>query len=75
MPRHAEPTEAKPVGPYLRAPDAARYAGLSAATLAKLRSVGGGPHFFRRGRAVLYTKAQLDAWCQEEGERRSTAGK
>lgn len=73
MPKHPERSESKPVGPYLRAPEAALYSGLSVATLAKLRSVGGGPRFFRRGRMVLYTRAQLDEWCQGEGERRSTA--
>lgn len=33
------------------------------ATLAKWRSVGGGPKFQKFGRAVLYPRSELDAWA------------
>ena len=36
---------------------------VASATLAKLRSVGGGPQFQKFGRAVLYPRAALDAWA------------
>jgi predicted DNA-binding transcriptional regulator AlpA len=41
---------------------AAAYLGLSAATLAKLRCVGGSPSFLKLGRRVLYERAALDSW-------------
>ena len=42
--------------------DAARYLGLSAATLAKLRCVGGSPEFMKLGRRIVYERAALDSW-------------
>lgn len=45
-----------------RAPDAARYLGLAASTLAKMRLRGDGPHFSKAGRAVIYSRAELDHW-------------
>lgn len=57
----------------LRTPEAARYVGLAPATLNKYRCVGGGPVFGRLGRAVVYTVASLDAWCEAQGQRRSTS--
>jgi predicted DNA-binding transcriptional regulator AlpA len=48
---------------YLRAPEAARYLGLSPATLAKMRMTGDGPAFSKAGRrAVVYALADLDDW-------------
>lgn len=57
----------------LRAPDAARFLGLAPATLAKLRCVGGGPVFAKFGRAVVYDRTDLEAWCDGKGKQRSTA--
>lgn len=56
-----------------RTRDAARYLGVSASTLEKLRLSGGGPRFMRLGgRAVGYDIADLDAWLDEQ--RQKTAG-
>src|SRR6185312_15217515 len=43
-------------------PQAARYIGLSVATLAKARCWGGGPVYLRLGRKIAYARADLDAW-------------
>lgn len=52
----------------LRTPEAARYVGLSASTLEKLRLVGQGPAWVRLGlRAVGYEIADLDRWLDERG--------
>lgn len=45
---------------YLRERHAIRR---TAATLAKLRCVGGGPSFRKVGRDVIYEAAELDAWA------------
>jgi hypothetical protein len=42
--------------------DASRYTGLSEAFLNRLRSVGGGPAFFKVGTRMIYSIADLDAW-------------
>lgn len=34
-------------------------------TLAKLATIGGGPHFQKFGRNVVYTPAALDTWVSE----------
>ena len=47
---------------YLRPAGASSYTGLAVSTLAAYRQRGGGPPFIRRGRAVLYAAADLDAW-------------
>ncbi len=47
---------------YLTPPEAAQYLRISASTLAKLRVYGGGPPFIRIGRAVRYSRAELDAY-------------
>jgi hypothetical protein len=44
------------------APEAARYLGISASTLSKLRVSGGGPKFHKLGRRVVYTLDALDGW-------------
>jgi predicted DNA-binding transcriptional regulator AlpA len=41
---------------------AARLIGLSVATLAKMRCVGGGPPFLKLGRRVLYRRVDIKAW-------------
>jgi predicted DNA-binding transcriptional regulator AlpA len=58
----------------LRTPDAARYLGLAASTLEKMRVHGGnGPKWVRLGpRAVGYAVPDLDAFI-EAGHRRSTS--
>ena len=35
------------------------------ATLAKLRVKGGGPRFHRFGRAIRYSRVDLESWVQE----------
>ncbi len=52
---------------YMRRAEAARYLqdrvhAYTAATLAKLATVGGGPQFQRIGRFPVYTADALDAW-------------
>ena len=42
--------------------EAATYTGLGVGTLNKLRVNGGGPSFFKIGRAVRYNQKDLDAW-------------
>ena len=37
----------------------------SAKSLAKLRSVGGGPRFRRFGRRVVYERLAIDQWIEE----------
>jgi hypothetical protein len=59
---------------FLRTPDAARFVGLSARTLEKLRVHGGGPPYSRPpGRKfVVYALDDLEAWVAS-GRRRSTS--
>ncbi len=47
---------------YLTPPEAAEYLRISASTLAKLRVYGGGPAFARIGRAIRYSRADLDSY-------------
>ena len=56
----------------LRAPEAAAYCGSSASTFAKLRLYGGGPHYVKLGRRVVYNPADLDRWLASH-RRRSTS--
>jgi len=57
----------------LRAPQAARYVGLSASTLAKMRLRGDGPPYAKAGpRVVVYDARDLDAWLRQR-TRRSTS--
>lgn len=46
----------------IRVRDAAAYVGLSKSTMDKLRHFGGGPEYFKVGRAVVYDTAKLDEW-------------
>ena len=56
----------------VRAPDAAKYLGLSTSTLAKLRMSGIGPTFAKLGRrVVVYRLADLDDWLARN-RRKST---
>ncbi|WP_082479826.1 MULTISPECIES: helix-turn-helix domain-containing protein [unclassified Rhizobium] len=49
----------------LRVKQAAHHLGLSKSTLDKLRCFGGGPRYFKLGRAVIYELSDLDAWKAE----------
>ena len=51
----------------LRTPRAARYLGLSASMLERMRHNGTGPEFIRLGiRALGYDVATLDAWLDRQ---------
>ncbi len=57
----------------LRAPEAAKYTGLTESTLAKRRLYGLPPSFLRLGgRAIGYAVEDLDAWL-ESCRRKSTS--
>lgn len=49
----------------MRTGRAADYLCLSKSSLDKMRCYGGGPRFFKLGRAVIYNSADLDAWRDE----------
>ena len=60
--------------PKLRAPDAARYLGVSKSLLAKMRIYGGGPKYMKLGRVVLYDVRDIEDWCKNQRvENTSTA--
>jgi hypothetical protein len=48
---------------WLRPVEAAVHLQVSLPFLAKLRCYGGGPRFSKCGKAVLYNRADLDAWA------------
>ncbi|WP_337181416.1 helix-turn-helix domain-containing protein [Shinella sp.] len=48
--------------PKLRTAEAAAYTALGISTLEKLRVIGGGPAYYKVGKAVVYDPADLDAW-------------
>ena len=52
---------------YLRISDAARYVGLSAASLYCYRSRRVGPRSLKVGGRVLYRRADLDEWVERSG--------
>lgn len=47
---------------HLRTPDAAKYLGLSASTMEKMRLRSDGPRYAKLGRLVVYAITDLDAW-------------
>jgi predicted DNA-binding transcriptional regulator AlpA len=49
---------------YFNTAEAAHYSGVSQKRLEKMRCSGGGPRYFKRGRSVRYSLADLDAWMQ-----------
>lgn len=57
----------------IRVKSAAEYVGLSKSTLDKLRCYGGGPKYFKVGRAVVYSTDTLDDWVASK-ERAGTWG-
>lgn len=48
--------------PYIREGAAAAYVALSKRTLGNYRRAGVGPRHFRVGKAVVYSKSDLDEW-------------
>lgn len=59
---------------FLRAPDAARFLGISIRTLEKHRTYGTGPTYRKIGGRVVYSVDDLQAWT-ENGVRKSTTDK
>jgi len=51
---------------------AAEYVGLSQSMIAKMRCMGGGPAYFKLGRAVRYRQADLDEWLSARRVRHSS---
>ena len=51
---------------------AARYLGLSARTLAKMRLSGNSPSFLKLGRRVLYRRIDLDTWLESRVARNTS---
>ena len=49
----------------LTVPEAAEFLRLRPATLAKYRSVGGGPDFSKLGGRIVYPLASLERWITE----------
>ena len=67
------PHSRAPPSRYLRAPEAAKYLGLSASTLAKMRLRGDGAIYSKAGpRVVVYDLADLESWLVAR-KRRSTS--
>lgn len=59
---------------YLRAPDAARFLGISIRTLEKHRTYGTGPTYRKIGGRIVYSVDDLQAWT-EDGIRKSASEK
>ena len=57
---------------FLRPRQAARYLAISESSLNKLRVFGGGPAYSKRGRSIIYSVDDLDAWVAA-GRRHSTS--
>jgi predicted DNA-binding transcriptional regulator AlpA len=51
---------------------AARFTGIAAATLAKMRCMGGGPLFVKLGRRVVYRRSDVIAWLNARRVRNTT---
>lgn len=64
--------EPQAVERLLTTSEAAEFLGVSYAFLANLRVAGGGPSFFKLGRAVRYSRAELKEWMTGR-ERASTS--
>jgi len=61
--------ETRNTPPRLRTPQAAQYIGLSGRTLEKWRRSADGPIFYKLGRAVVYDRADLDAFITKNRQR------
>ncbi|UXN62887.1 helix-turn-helix domain-containing protein [Phyllobacterium sp. A18/5-2] len=55
--------------PNIRVKEAADYVGLSKSSLDKLRCFGGGPQYFKVGRAVIYSTDVLDQWLASKSRK------
>lgn len=53
---------------WMKGRQAADYAGTTEQTLAQYRYRGEGPRFYKRGRTVIYDRADLDAWITGEDQ-------
>ena len=49
---------------YLTQKQVADLLHISTRTLERLRTEGGGPHYFKAGRRVLYSQKAIDDWLQ-----------
>jgi len=58
--------------PVLDVQAAARFTGLSTATLAKMRCLGGSPTFIKAGRKILYRRSDLSAFLNARRVRNTT---
>lgn len=56
------PSISTPIDDVMSPPETAKYIHLSVSMTAKLRCKGGGPTYFKLGRAVRYRRSDLDAW-------------
>jgi len=52
--------------------EAAKYLGLSDATLKRLRYEGTGPSYGKPGKIALYKREDLDAWVRGQGQKAAT---
>jgi hypothetical protein len=59
----------EPRGPWFSVKRAAEYLGIPVHTLNKLRSIGGGPRFAKRGRNVHYCYEWCDEWLTARAAR------
>jgi predicted DNA-binding transcriptional regulator AlpA len=50
---------------HLKVTEAAEHLRLSKSTLDKLRCHGGGPTYFKLGRTIVYSVADLDEWMAD----------
>ena len=50
---------------WMRTQEAANYTGHGKSTLEKLRVLGGGPPYVKRGTVVVYDRDDLDRWLAE----------
>ena len=53
---------------YMRLKDAAAYCGMSISLWMKMHAKGEGPPRIKKGRCVLYSVKDLDAWMEEGKE-------
>lgn len=58
-----------PVHHRLRAPDAAKYLGITIHKLYHMRSRGDGPRFVKIGHQIIYDSRELDTWLESKTHR------
>ena len=64
--------EAATMEGWMTETEAARYVGLSSATLRRLRSAGTGPAYGKPAKIALYKREDLDAWVRGQGQKAAT---